>query len=160
MKRKVGKYRFTFTDAAILLFAVVLAVRYIPAGQKAQDNTNGELYYTLTLYGADVEAENGISPSEQVTDADGNILGTVQQVISKEASVGLTDPETGERVMGYDYTKRDIDIKIFSRANLSERGYTVGDTSICVGETYSIQTPDFYAVGVCTSLQTRSEEVE
>ncbi len=151
-------YRFSFFDALIVILVMIFISFPVFEDKNSVTPTNGEVYYTLTVSGIDAQLEDDIKTSDVVRDENGCILGTVQQVISKETIVREFDPESGEYAIIYDYSKRDIDIKIFSKANLSGSSYTVDGRDVCVGQIYKIHTSDFYAEGMCTSLQARSEE--
>ncbi len=152
------KYRFEFTDVLIIMLAAVMCVLIAVSRKPVNKEPNGEVYYTLTVCGVGTEVEAVISASDTLTDENGQVIGTVQQIISKEASVTLYDEKSFSYVKGYDHSKRDIDIKISSKATIENGSYSVGNTRICVGEIYKIHTSDFYAEGRCTSLQIRGEE--
>ncbi len=151
------KYSFALTDLLIILIVISMCIAATVVSKPRSEEPNGEVYYTLTVYGVGAEAENAIEASDVLTDEKGSPIGTVQQIISKESVLTFYDEKNFAFVNGYDYSKRDIDIKIFSKAHIGDGAYIVGETEICVGKTYKIHTSDFYAEGKCTSLQIRGE---
>ncbi len=157
---KEKKYRFSFSDLLILISVAILCIVCFATANSDSGEPNGEIYYTLTVYGVDESVENAISVSQTVSDENGLCLGTVRQVTVKDSHISVYDEKNAEYVDGYDYGKRDIEIKISSPVRINENSYSIGNASICVGGKYKIHTSDFYAEGVCTSLQTGGEANE
>ena len=153
--------RFNFVDlliilALILIIAIVVNM-FLPQSVFGSLNTNTEcdMQYTVEFIGVDEAFVDKIKEGDTVVDSVTKYtLGSVVAVNSDNNYTELIydkENDAGKLVANPDRYNLLITVSVTAEYN-EDKGYSVGDRRIAVGEYLSLRFPDFAAEGYCTSL--------
>lgn len=159
-EKKARRGTFNFLDviiiACIIAVVALLLLVYSPFEILGMNSRETTIIYTIRISGVPAEYAAAISVGDDVSDADGYILGNVASDVEVEPHNIYEYRENLDGSGGVVSIKHpelvDLIVTVSADADHSHDGYSVDGKRIAVESEYELVLPKFESKGICISL--------